>query len=320
MKENKKPLIILSGATAVGKTEISIKLAKLIGGEIISADSMQVYKGMDIGTAKIKKHEMGGIPHYLIDELAPDEEFNVRIFKDYAKRYIEKILEKGKIPILAGGTGYYIQAVLYDVEFTDYEQGEAEELRIKTLLNEQLKSLGPEKMHERLTDIDPESAEIIHCNNTKRMLHAIEYYMLTGKKISEHNKEQSERSSPYNYIYLVLNNDRDIIYDNINRRVDKMLEEGLVNEVKKLLDKGFSRNLPSMLGLGYKEIADYLSGDCSLDEAVYLIKRDTRHFAKKQLTWFKREKDVTMINKSDYRNDDEILTEISRLLKERGII
>ena len=300
----KKPLIILTGPTAVGKTELSIKLARAINGEIISADSMQVYKHMDIGTAKIKQSEMGGIKHYLIDELSPHEDFNVVKFKEYAEKYMSEIYEKHKIPIIVGGTGFYIQAVLYGIDFEKNE----EDTSSTTSYRKELEALAQEKgsvyLHSMLLKVDPQSAQSIHPNNIKRVIRALEYYHQTGSKISNHNEEQRHKDSPYQFCYFVLNNKREILYNRIDMRVDDMIKQGLMDEVKQLLDMGCKKDMVSMQGLGYKEIISYLEGECTLEEAVYIIKRDTRHFAKRQLTWFKREKDVIWVNKDQY-NDDE---------------
>lgn len=309
----KKPLIVLTGPTAVGKTELSIRLAGAIGGEIISADSMQVYKYMDIGTAKISTAEMGGIPHYLIDILEPEEEFNVVKFKEYAGKCIEEIYAKGKIPIIVGGTGFYIQAVLYGIDFKE----NGEDTTFRQQLEELYKKEGAEHLHEMLALIDPASAQAIHPNNVKRVIRALEYYDQTGCRISEHNEEQRKNESPYEFCYFVLNNDREVLYERINRRVDLMMEAGLVQEVKELLERGLSADMVSMQGLGYKEIVRYLVGECSLEEAVYTIKRDTRHFAKRQLTWFKREKVVTWIQKNDFNNEENRI--LDAILKELNI-
>ena len=313
----KKPLVILTGATAVGKTKASIGLAKAIGGEIISADSMQVYKQMDIGSAKIKPSEMDGIPHYLVDILEPDEEFHVVLFQQMAKQAIQKIYEKGKIPILVGGTGFYIQAVLYDIDFSENEKD--------TSYREELEKLaqtkGAEYLHDRLREVDEKSAQDIHANNVKRVIRALEYFHQTGEKISEHNEEQRKKVSPYNFSYFVLNDERAHLYERINLRVDQMINEGLVREVQSLKEKGYTRDMVSMQGLGYKEMLDYLDNKCSLEEAVEIIKRDTRHFAKRQITWFKRESDVTWIDKKEYDyNEERILKAMLQELKERGII
>lgn len=299
----KKPLIILTGPTAVGKTKASIGLAKAIGGEIISADSMQVYKHMDIGSAKIRPEEMEGIPHYLIDELEPSEEFHVVRFQKMAKEAMKKIYANGHIPIVVGGTGFYIQAILYDIDFTENNGDEG----FRRELAAYEKEHGAGALHERLRAVDPESAEAIHENNIKRVIRALEYYEKTGEKISEHNEKERAKTSPYRFAYFVLNDKREKLYERINRRVDQMLAVGLVEEVRALRDKGYTADDVSMQGLGYKEILAYLDGRISLSEAVYTIKRDTRHFAKRQITWFKREKDVIWIDKSTCDYDEEKL-------------
>lgn len=303
----KKPLIILTGPTAVGKTKASIGLAKAVDGEIISADSMQVYRHMDIGSAKIKPEEMEGIPHHLIDVLEPDDEFHVVKFQQLAKKAMREIWERGHIPIVTGGTGFYIQALLYDIDFDENEKEDA----CRKELEAYAKEHGAEALHEKLAFVDPASAEMIHPNNIKRVIRALEFYEQTGKRISEHNETQRQRESPYAFAYFVLTDDRAHLYERINRRVDQMIEEGLVNEVQALKDKGYTKQLVSMQGLGYKEILDYLDGNCTLEEAIYIIKRDTRHFAKRQLTWFKRERDVIWINKQSFGYDaEQILDEM----------
>ena len=318
IKAAKKPsLVILTGPTAVGKSELSIELARQIGGEIISADSMQVYRQMDIGSAKIRPEQMGSIPHHLIDVLNPTEEFNVVAFQQLAKEAISGIYERGHIPIVVGGTGFYIQALLYDIDFTQNDEDTA----LRSRLEELAATQGSEALYEQLRQIDPESCEIIHANNVKRVIRAIEFYEKTGTKISEHNKQQRERTSPYNFAYFVLTDDRNRLYGRIEERVDRMLEEGLVDEVSALAAAGCTRDMVSMQGLGYKEILDHLDNKCSLEEAVYTLKRDTRHFAKRQLTWFRRERDVLWINKPDYAYDDtRILQHIISVLRERRIM
>lgn len=303
----KKPLIILTGPTAVGKTKASIGLAKAVDGEIISADSMQVYRHMDIGSAKIKPEEMEGIPHHLIDVLEPDDEFHVVKFQELAKKAMREIWERGHIPIVTGGTGFYIQALLYDIDFDENEKEDACRKELEAYAREH----GAEALHEKLALVDPASAEMIHPNNIKRVIRALEFYEQTGKRISEHNETQRQRESPYAFAYFVLTDDRAHLYERINRRVDQMIEEGLVNEVQALKDKGYTKQLVSMQGLGYKEILDYLDGNCTLEEAIYTIKRDTRHFAKRQLTWFKRERDVIWINKQSFGYEaEQILDEM----------
>ena len=312
-----KPLVILAGPTAVGKTELSIRLAKQIGGAVISADSMQVYKYMDIGSAKITPQEMDGVDHYLIDCLEPSEEFNIVRFKQMAEKALETIYAKGQIPIVAGGTGFYIQALLYDVDF--HSQDVDEEFRLE--LAEYAEVHGAEALHEKLKDIDPVSYANIHANNVKRVIRALEYYRLTGKPISQHNEEEHRKNSPYNFAYFVLTDERSHLYERIDRRVDLMMEQGLLDEVKKLFHMGCRRHMVSMQGLGYKEILDYLEGRCTLEEAVYIIKRETRHFAKRQLTWFRRERDVIWMDKASYQyHDEEILKEMQNILRRKGII
>ena len=302
----KKPLIILTGPTAVGKTKASIGLAKALNGEIISADSMQVYKYMDIGSAKIRPEEMDGIKHYMIDELEPDEEFHVVRFQQMAKAAMEEIYAKGKVPIVVGGTGFYIQALLYDIDFTENEEDTAYRMELEQIAKEN----GPEKLHEMLREVDPESADAIHANNVKRVIRALEFYKLTGQKISEHNEKERAKKSPYEFCYFVLNDDRKLLYDRIDLRIDKMMEEGLLEEVSSLKNKGYTKDMVSMQGLGYKEILDYLNGECSLEEAIYILKRDTRHFAKRQLTWFRRERDVIWVDKNNYDHDEEKILEV----------
>jgi len=298
---SKLPLIVLAGPTAVGKTSLSIELARRLGGEIISADSMQVYKHMDIGSAKIRPGQMKGIRHHMLDILEPDEEFNVVIFKNMVKQCIADITDRGKIPILAGGTGFYIQAVLYDIDFTENEENDTVRTELERLCEEK----GPEYLHDMLKKVDEASALAIHPNNKKRVIRALEFYSLTGKKISEHNEAERKKEAAYSSCYFVLNDDREKLYENINVRVDEMLSEGLLDEVKKLKESGFSRELVSMQGLGYKELLSFLDGEISLERAVYLIKRNTRHFAKRQITWFKRERDVIWVEKAAFLYDEE---------------
>ena len=313
----KKPLIVLTGPTAVGKTKLSIALAKAVGGEIISADSMQVYKSMDIGSAKIKKEEMDGVPHYLVDVLEPDEEFHIVKFQQMAKEAMDKIYANGHIPILVGGTGFYIQAIVKDIDFTENEEDKAVRAKWETYAMEH----GGEALHAELAKIDPKSAEDIPAGNVKRVVRALEFYELSGKRISEHNEEQKGKSSPYNFAYFVLNDHRNLLYDRIEKRIDEMIEEGLVEEVQGLKERGCHKDMVSMKGLGYKEILDYLDGNLTLEEAVYILKRDTRHFAKRQLTWFRREESVSWINKYEYNyQDEEILSAMLTVLKDKGMI
>ena len=312
-----KPMIILTGPTAVGKSALSVELAKKINGAVISADSMQVYRHMDIGSAKITPEEMQGVTHYMIDELEPDEEFHVVRFVTMAKEYLKEIYADGKIPIIAGGTGFYIQALLYDIDFTEQQCDETYRRQLEDLAREH----GAEYLHGILREVDPASAEAIHANNIKRVIRALEFYHLSGKKISEHNETERQKQSPYNFAYFVLTDERAKLYERIDRRVNAMIEAGLVEEVKKLKSLGCSREMVSMQGLGYKEILAYLDGGCTLEEAVYIIKRETRHFAKRQLTWFKRERDVIWLDKQAFGYDDAaILKDMISILEEKEII
>lgn len=318
---DRKPLIILTGPTAVGKTELSVRLAQKLGGEIISADSMQVYRKMNIGTAKVTPDQMQGIRHHLIDVFDPSEDFNVFRFQELAKKALQEIYASGHIPIIAGGTGFYIQAVLYDIDFTDTDT----DTSYRSELYELAEKKGASYVHGLLKEADPEAAQSIHPNNIKRVVRALEYFHQTGQKISRHNKEQAQKQSPYNFIYFVLNDDRKLIYERIDRRVDMMIEAGLLEEVKALMDEGYDKSLTSMKGLGYKEIMDYYNGERTLDEAVFILKRDTRHFAKRQLTWFGREKDVTWVNLNDFEGGypekkDMALSFMLEKAKEKGII
>ena len=316
IQNKKKPLVVLTGPTAVGKTKLSIALAKAINGEILSADSMQVYKHMDIGSAKIRPEEMEGVPHHLIDILEPWEEFNVVVFQKHCLECMEQIYDRSHIPILVGGTGFYNQAVLRGVDFTENEENTEYRKKLELLAEEQ----GPESLHEMLKKVDPVSAENIHANNIKRTIRALEYYELTGEPISVHNEREKERTSPYNFSYFVLTDDREKLYARIEDRIDEMMSQGLVDEVRQLKDMGCRKGMTSMQGLGYKEILEYLDGECSLEDAVYTLKRDTRHFAKRQLTWFRRESEVTWIDKGrfDY-NEEKILEYMIRELGEKEI-
>ena len=283
--EMKKKVIVIGGATATGKTNLSIDLAKKINGEIISADSMQVYKKMNIGTAKLPVEEMRGIRHYMIDEIYPDEEFSVAIFQKKAKGYLNQIFEKGSIPIITGGTGFYINALLNDTEFIETETDHTYRHRMYEVAEQN----GNMYIHDILRKVDPESANSIHYNNVKRVVRALEYHELTGRKISEHNKEEKGKISPYEVKFILLNMDRELLYDRINTRVDEMIRIGLVDEVQNLLNEGYDQSLVSMQGLGYKEIIMYLKEKITLEEAVEKLKQGTRNFAKRQITWFKHQ-------------------------------
>lgn len=311
-----KPLVIISGATAVGKTELSIRLAQMINGEIISADSMQVYKNFNIGTAKASVEEMKGIKHYLIDELDADEEFSVYEFKIRAEKYINKILSEGKIPIIVGGTGFYIQSVLYGIDFSEEESDAEYRQQLEDIVHEKGKAF----LHDMLIQVDPVSAQKIHENDLKRVIRALDYYHENKCPISEHNHTQQQKEAAYDHAYFVLNRDRQTIYDRINKRVDIMISNGLVEEVMSLIAGGISPDSIAMQGLGYKETVRYINGEISLDRLSELIKLGTRHFAKRQITWFKRERDVNWLNYEDYSNTDDMLNKMIEILKEKKIV
>ena len=306
MTEKEKPmLIVVAGPTASGKSAAAVELARMIGGEIISADSMQVYRYMDIGSAKITKEEMMGVPHYLIDVADPTEEFDVVRYAHEAKAAISDILSRGKQPILCGGTGFYIQAVTRDIDFS--ETGSLPKYREE--LTDYAAQHGNTALHEQLKNIDPVSYETIHPNNLKRVIRALEYYKETGMTISAHNEAERQRETPYDLHFFVLNDDRAVLYDRIDRRVDFMMAEGLYDEVMYLRQMGLTRDMVSMQGLGYKEMLDCMDGKYDLDEAVRILKRDSRHYAKRQITWFKREKDAVWINRADFGGDSRKIAE-----------
>jgi tRNA dimethylallyltransferase len=310
------PLIVLAGPTAVGKTALSIALAKAVGGEIISCDSMQVYKYMDIGSAKITPEEMQGVPHYLVDVLEPDEEFHVAKFVSMAKEAMQEIYAKGHIPIAVGGTGFYIQALLYDTDFTEEEKDDA----YRQELEDYAATYGNEALFQKLREVDPASCLTIHPNNRKRVIRALEYYKLHQSPISAHNEQQHQKTSPYNFCYFVLNDDREKLYAGIDKRVDAMMEQGLWQEVQQLYDRGYRKDMVSMQGLGYKELLDVVTGEDTLEHAIYKIKRDTRHFAKRQLTWFRSKEEVIWINKPEFDYDPEkILAFMEDRLQENKI-
>lgn len=311
MNAQKKPLFILIGPTAVGKTEISIELAHKLNGEIISADSMQIYKYMDIGTAKITEEEKRGIKHYLIDEIYPDQKFSVSDFKRLAEKYITEILNKGKLPIVVGGTGLYINSLVYELDFTNAISNQ----KFRNEMMSKVKAFGNKYIHDELRRIDPISAERIHINDTKRIIRALEIYHETGKPMSYYYKNFRKPNSKYNIAMVGLTIDRANLYKRINYRIDKMIELGLVNEVKNLLKMGYSSDLVSMQGLGYKEIIAYLKGECTLEEAINILKRDTRRFAKRQLTWFRRDNRIHWVNLEEFSNKNEIVNYIVNYIK-----
>ncbi len=313
-KSNKPPLVIITGPTAAGKTDLSIFLAKELDGEIISADSMQVYQTMDIGTAKIKPEEMQGVTHHLIDVFPPEHGMNVAEFKELAKAAIADITGRGKLPIIVGGTGFYIQAVLYDIDFTAEEDN---------TYRDELSALGEteegrQKLYEMLKTEDPKAAEEIHPNNVRRVIRALEFKRNTGKPISEHNAQERAKESPYDFMYFVINMNRDTLYKRIDKRVDIMLKEGLIDEVHGLLSRGLNEKHVSMQGIGYKEICQYLRGELTKEESIELLKQNTRHFAKRQLTWFRRERDVIWVDKDSFDSEDAFRTDILNKIKDHN--
>ena len=311
----KKPLIVIAGATATGKSALAVNIAKIIGGEIISADSMQVYKYMDVGTAKIQEDEMDGIKHHLINVLNPDESCDALTFKNLALKAMDEIYAASHIPIIAGGTGFYIQAVTRDIDFTEEDENNK-----RGEITEFYEKNGEDALFERLKEIDYESSLIIPKQNIKRVIRAIEFYEVHGKKISEHNKEQSEKETPYNLAYFVLNRDRSLLYEKIDKRVDIMIKDGLLDEVKDLISR-FPYNSQSGLynAIGYKEIIDYLNGDYDFERAVELIKQNSRHYAKRQVTFFKRERYAEFLD-IDKLSSEEVTNHILQVLKDKEII
>lgn len=309
IEERMKSVIVIAGPTASGKTRLSIELAKKLDGEIISADSMQVYRHMDIGTAKPDREEMSGIRHYLIDEVPPDKEFSVAKFQELALKYVSEVLDMGKVPIIAGGTGLYINSLVYNINFSET----ISDWELRERLQKEAEEKGNRALYEQLKEIDPEAAARIHENDTKRIIRAIEVYTHTKQPISEHLKQSRLVPPPYRYLVFGLRMDREKLYERINRRVDRMLEKGLVDEVRKLMEMGYEKSTIAMQGLGYKEIVSYLKGEISLDEAVYIIKRDTRHYAKRQMTWFKRIEGIEWLDVDENKELQDITARIIRI-------
>lgn len=306
----KKPLFILAGPTSVGKTDISIELAKILDGEIISADSMQVYKYMDIGTAKPTIEEMDGVPHHLIDVVYPDQDFSVAVFREMAGQLIDDILKRGKLPMVVGGTGLYVNSLTYSLDFTETISDQ----KYRDYLNKIADELGNSYIHNMLKDIDIDSYNRLHENDRKRIIRALEIYKHTGKTISEYQRQSREKDIEYDLCMVGLIMDRQKLYDRINLRVDIMMEKGLLDEVKRLLSMGYTKDLTSLQGLGYKEIISYLEGEYSLEGAIYNIKQGTRHFAKRQLTWFRREERMHWVNLDDFDNRNDVLKNIAQYI------
>ena len=313
---NQRAVIVIAGPTASGKTKLSIELARQINGEIISADSMQIYRYMDIGTAKPDAHEMCGIKHYLINEVNPDQEFSVASYQELANKYINEIFNKDKVPIIAGGTGLYINSLIYNYNFTDTIC----DWELRDTLKKTAEEKGNQYLHDMLKEFDPQAAARLHVNDVKRVIRAIEVYKYTKQPISYHQQVSRQDPPKYPFIVFGLTMDRQKLYSRIDERVDTMIEKGLIDEVKKLVEMGFDKNAVAMQGLGYKEIYAYLKGDISRDEAIYILKRDTRHYAKRQITWFKRIEDIKWINMDEYKDINEIVKNIKDYIASYGII
>ena len=307
------PLVIIAGPTATGKTSASVELAGRLGGSVISADSMQVYRGMDIGSAKVTQEERKDIPHYLIDIADPHDAWNVVRFQKEAEAAAEEIYQAGRLPFLVGGTGFYIQALLYGIDFTEMDA----DTECRTSMEEEAKKGGGEALYKRLQQVDPEAAEAIHPNNVKRIIRALEFAQKSGgKRISEHNRSQHRRGPAYDAVFFVFTMDREKLYARIDARVDRMMEKGLADEVRRLRDQGLTKEDVSMQGIGYRQILRALDGEYSMEEAVRLIKRDSRRFAKRQLTWFRRERGVTWINLDDYSDERTLLDHMENVIRQ----
>lgn len=315
--EAKKPkILVVVGPTASGKTALGVALAKRLGGEIISADSMQIYKHMNIGTAKVSLDEMQGVPHHLIDCVSPDEEFSVAKYKAAALEAIEAILSRGKLPIIIGGTGLYINSLSLP---WDFQKNDSDE-KIRWRLTAEAEVLGNKALYERLKSVDPVTAEIVHPNNLNRLIRALEIYELTGKSKSDFDEETKKHSVPYDYIILGLDWDRETLYERINRRVDRMIEEGLIEETKMLIERGYDWNLTAMKAIGYKELKAYLEGESSLAEAVTILKRDSRHYAKRQMTWFRKDKRIQWLKMDETRDLETQVEECLKLIRPQLVI
>lgn len=301
----KQKLLVIGGPTAVGKTDLSIRLAKELNGEIISADSMQIYKYMDIGSAKVSEEDMDGIKHYLIDVIKPDVPFSVADFKEYGEAALKEILNKNKFPMIVGGTGLYINSLTCNMTFTEAEKDDEYREYLEKIAIEK----GNDYIHEMLKECDIRSYNEIHANNRKRVIRALEVFKLTGKPFSSFNVGDDFYNSDYDIYYYVLTMNREKLYERINKRVDIMMEKGLLDECIKLKNMGYTSHMQSMQGIGYKEILYYLEDKISLEEAINMIKQGSRNYAKRQLTWFRRDKRCVFLDK-DTMNDDEIVIKI----------
>lgn len=310
MEVRKPKVLVVVGPTASGKTALGVALAKKLDGEIISADSMQIYKYMNIGTAKVTLEEMQGIPHYLVDFVSPDEDFSVAKYKATALEAIETILSKGKLPIIIGGTGLYINSLSLPWDFQRKDNDE----KIRWRLSAEAEVMGKEALYDRLKLVDPTTAAIVHPNNLNRIIRALEIYELTGKPKSYFDEETKKQEVPYDYVMLGLDWDRETLYSRINRRVDLMIEEGLIDETKMLIERGYDWNLTALKAIGYKELKPYLEGTSSLAEAVTILKRDSRHYAKRQMTWFRKDQRIQWLKMNETRNVEGQVEECLKLI------
>lgn len=302
----KKNLVVLLGPTAIGKTELSIGLAQAVGGEIISADSMQIYRYMDIGSAKVTREEQAGVPHHMLDIVDPEEDFTVSDYKREAELIIDRLNEEGKLPIVTGGTGLYINSLVYKLNFTRAEANQDLREELEKLAEDK----GVEEVHSILEAVDPETASKLHPNDLKRVIRAIEIYRESGVKASDYNKNFRSELEDYNLTMLGLTMDRQKLYERINERVDLMMEAGLLEEIQDLIARGYTKDLVSMQGIGYKELINHLEGNMGLEESIELIKKKSRNYAKRQLTWFRRDERIQWFNKDDYSSQDQLLEDM----------
>lgn len=301
-----KNIVIVAGPTASGKTAVGVEIAKTLTGEIISADSMQIYKYMNIGSAKPSQTEMQGIPHHLIDIISPQEDFSVALFRGMAGNRIDEIIDRNKLPIIVGGTGLYINSLTYNLDFTETSI----DVEYRAYLTNIAETKGNDYLHKMLENIDIKTYQRLFPNDVKRIIRALEIYKNTGKTMSEHQSEAKQKSTEYNIAYIGLTMDRQKLYDRINNRVDRMFDNGIIDEVKKLKEMGYSRNMTSMQGIGYKEIFDYLEGTSSIEELKNIIKQGSRNYAKRQLTWFRRDERIYWVDIDKFKDFNSVIENI----------
>ena len=306
------PVAVIAGPTGVGKTALSVKIAQILNCEIVSADSMQIYKGMDVGTAKVTVDEMQGVAHHLIDIVYPCDNFSVCDYVSECKKHVVVITKRGKLPLIVGGTGLYIDSFLKDIDYTDTEVDESYRKQLEVIAQEK----GNEYLHSMLENVDPESAQKIHFNNVKRVIRALEFYNSAGFPISKHNELSKQKPSPYKTCYICFVRDRDELYERIDKRVDIMIESGLVDETKKLIDSGVDDKCTAMQAIGYKEIIPFIKGEINFEEAIENLKRSSRRYAKRQLTWFGNRPDIVYVNLSEYDDLEKCANDCAAIIKE----